>query len=89
MSLFWKAAAAVLLAVVLGLSLGKQKDIGVLLTMAVCCMVAMIAISYLEPVLDFLRELETLGDLQGGHAGHSLKSGGHWAGVGDRRTGLH
>ena len=43
MSLFWKAAAAVLLAVVLGLSLGKQKDIGVLLTMAVCCMVAMIA----------------------------------------------
>ena len=37
MSLFWKAAAAVLLAVVLGLSLGKQKDIGVLLTMAVCC----------------------------------------------------
>ena len=48
MSLFWKAAAAVLLAVVLGLSLGKQKDIGVLLTMAVCCMVAMIAISYLE-----------------------------------------
>ena len=63
MSLFWKAAAAVLLAVVLGLSLGKQKDIGVLLTMAVCCMVAMIAISYLEPVLDFLRELETLGIL--------------------------
>ena len=51
MSLFWKAAAAVLLAVVLGLSLGKQKDIGVLLTMAVCCMVTMIAISYLEPVL--------------------------------------
>ena len=65
MSLFWKAAAAVLLAVVLGLSLGKQKDIGVLLTMAVCCMVAMIAISYLEPVLDFLRELETLGDMLG------------------------
>ena len=27
MSLFWKAAAAVLLAGVLGLSLGKQKDI--------------------------------------------------------------
>ena len=65
MSLFWKAAAAVLLAVVLGLSLGKQKDIGVLLTMAVCCMVAMIAISYLEPVLDFLRELEMQGDMLG------------------------
>ena len=68
--------AAVLLAVVLGLSLGKQKDIGVLLTMAVCCMVAMIAISYLEPVLDFLRELETLGDLQGDMLGILLKAVG-------------
>ena len=65
-----------LLAVVLGLSLGKQKDIGVLLTMAVCCMVAMIAISYLEPVLDFLRELETLGDLQGNMLGILLKAVG-------------
>ena len=72
MSLFWKAAAAVLLA----LSLGKQKDIGVLLTMAVCCMVTMIAISYLEPVLDFLRELETLGDLQGDMLGILLKAVG-------------
>ena len=70
------SAAAVLLAVVLGLSLGKQKDIGVLLTMAVCCMVAMIAISYLEPVLDFLRELETLGDLQGDMLGILLKAVG-------------
>ena len=69
---WWK----VLLAVVLGLSLGKQKDIGVLLTMAVCCMVAMIAISYLEPVLDFLRELETLGDLQGDMLGILLKAVG-------------
>lgn len=76
MSLFWKAAAVVLLAVVLGLSLGKQKDIGVLLTMAVCCMVAMIAIFYLEPVLDFLRELETLGDLQGDMLGILLKAVG-------------
>lgn len=71
-----RGAAAVLLAVVLGLSLGKQKDIGVLLTMAVCCMVAMIAISYLEPVLDFLRELETLGDLQGDMLGILLKAVG-------------
>ena len=68
--------AWVLLAVVLGLSLGKQKDIGVLLTMAVCCMVAMIAISYLEPVLDFLRELDTLGDLQGDMLGILLKAVG-------------
>ena len=77
MEMFWKAAAAVLIAVVLGLALGKQeKDISVLLTMAVCCMGATIAISYLEPVLDFLRELEALGDLQGDMLGILLKAVG-------------
>lgn len=77
MDMFWKAAAAVLLALVLSLSLGKQeKDISVLLTLAVCCMVAMTAISYLEPVLDFLRELEALGDLQEDMLGILLKAVG-------------
>lgn len=76
MALFWKAAAAVLLAVILGLALDRQKDFTVLLTMAVCCMAAMIALSYLEPVLDFLRELEALGDLQGDVLGILLKAVG-------------
>ena len=77
MEIFWKAAAAVLIAVVLGLALGKQeKDISVLLTMAVCCMAAVITISYLEPVLDFLRELEAMGDLQGDMLGILLKAVG-------------
>ena len=44
--------------------------------MAVCCMGAMIAISYLEPVLDFPRELETLGDLQVDMLGILLKAVG-------------
>ena len=61
MTEFWKAAAMILIAVVLGLAVGKrEKDISVLLTMAVCCMTAMIAVSYLEPVLDFLWELESV-----------------------------
>ena len=76
MDAFWKTAAAVLIAVVLGLTLGKQKDIGVLLTMAVCCMAAVAAIRYLEPVLDFLRELEALGDLHGETLGFLLKAVG-------------
>lgn len=75
MGLFWKAAAAALITVVLGLALGKQeKDISTLLTIAVCCMVVMIAINYLEPVLDFLWELEILGNLQGGMLGVLLKA---------------
>ena len=66
MGYFWKATAAVLIAVVLGLTLEKQgKDFSVLLTMAVCCMVAAAAFSYLEPVLDFLWELEEMASVQG------------------------
>lgn len=66
MAMFWKAAAAALLSAVLGLALGKQeKDLGALLTMAVCCMITMICLQYLEPVLEFLRELEATANLQG------------------------
>lgn len=61
MDLFWKTTAAVLLALILGLALGKQqKDISVLFIIAVCCMTGMSAISLLEPVLDFLYELKAL-----------------------------
>lgn len=77
MAEFWKAAAAVLLAVVLGLAVGKQeKDISVLLTMAVCCIVGMTALSYLEPVLDLMWEMESMGQLQGGMLGILLKAVG-------------
>lgn len=77
MDTFWKVIAAVLLAVVLGLALGKQeKDISILLTMAVCCMAAVAAIAYLEPVFDLLRDLETMIDLQGGILGVLMKAVG-------------
>lgn len=75
MVLFWKAAAAGLITVVLGLALSKQqKDISTMLTMAVCSMIGVCAFVYLEPVLDFLRELENLGDLQGDMLGILLKA---------------
>lgn len=77
MAAFWKAAAAVLLAVVLVPALGKtEKDISVLLTMAVCCMVAAVAFSYLEPVFDLLWELKALGDLSGEMLGVLMKAVG-------------
>ena len=75
MAIFWKAAAAALITVILSLALGKQeKDIGAILSMAVCCMVMVSALIYLEPVLDFLRELEGLGDLQEDFLGILLKA---------------
>lgn len=67
MNLFLQTAAAVLLAVILILTLNKQsKELSVLLSLAVCVMVALIAISFLESVVDFLHQLETLSQLDNG-----------------------
>ena len=65
MDTFLKAAGIALLTTVLCLAIGKtEKDFSVLLAMMVCCILAVIAVSYLEPVLDFLWELNSLGELQ-------------------------
>lgn len=62
MELFWKGTAAVLLTVVLALSLTKDGDVfRLLLALAVSCMVAAVAVSFLEPVLSFLRQLQSVG----------------------------
>lgn len=63
MTAFLQACAAVLLAVILILAQGKNKEMGTLLSLGVCCMVVLIALSYLRPVIDFLGSLETLGGL--------------------------
>ena len=64
MELYCKAAAAVLIALVLSQSV-KEKDLSLLLVMTVSVMVGMLLISYLEPVLDFLENLRELGEIQG------------------------
>lgn len=64
MDIFIKATAGVLIAVVLILTLAKQgKDISLLLTIAVCCMVVIASITYLQPVTDFLKRLQSIGQL--------------------------
>lgn len=62
MALYWKAAAAVLMAVVLILMLRRQ-EMGLLLGLAVCAMVALAAMEYLKPVTALLDTLESLGNL--------------------------
>ena len=64
MGLFLKCAAGVLVAVVLILALGR-KDLGLILSMAVCAMTAMAAAQLLEPVTALLDTLESLGGLDG------------------------
>lgn len=77
MAMFWKAIVGALIAVILCLAVGKQqKDLSLILNMAVCCMVCLMGITYLEPVLEFLRELEALGGLQKDMLGILLKAVG-------------
>lgn len=77
MDLFWKGIGAVLVTVVLGLALNKNgKETGLLLSLAVCCMVACAAMAYLQPVIDFLRQLQNLGQLDNGMLGILLKAVG-------------
>ena len=64
MGLFLKCSAGVLVAVVLILALGR-KDLGLILSMAVCAMTAMAAAQLLEPVTALLDTLESLGGLDG------------------------
>lgn len=64
MEIYLKAAAGILVAVILGLTLAKQeKDIALLLSVLVCCMILTVAINYLAPMIDFLGELQFLGHL--------------------------
>lgn len=64
---FWKAIAAVFITVILGLCLDRyEKASAVLLTLLVVSMLAALAISYLKPVVDFTKKLQTLGGLDAG-----------------------
>lgn len=73
----WKVTMLILLSLILTSVIGKQeKDLALVLSMIVCCMGAMTIVSYLEPVLDLLRELEDLARLQDGFLGILLKAAG-------------
>lgn len=74
---FWQGAAAVLLAVILVLALGKQgKEAGLLLTLAVCCMLGVLALSYLEPVVALVHRLQDMTGLDSGMLQILLKAVG-------------
>ena len=73
MELFWKAAAAILIALVLGQAL-REKDMGLMLSMAVTTMVGLILISYLQPVMEFLQKLQEMGEMEGNMLEILLKS---------------
>jgi stage III sporulation protein AD len=67
MSIFLKAVAGVLTAVILWLTVNKDnKGISTLLTLAVCIMVFFVCAYFLQPIIDFIHKLELLGELDEG-----------------------
>ena len=77
MELFWKTAAGILMAAVLIITVEKQeKDMALLLTMAVSVMAAMAGLRLLKPVIVFFYQLEELGDLRSGVLNILLKATG-------------
>ena len=64
MDIFFRAAAGVLIASVLGLTLSKQaKEFSVLMSIAICSLVIVLSITFLEPVLDLVCRLKAVGQL--------------------------
>ena len=62
MDYYWKTIALILIGVILWIVVEKQeKNISVLITIALCCMAASCAASYLKPVIRFLWELNVMG----------------------------
>ena len=73
-ALFWKLCGGALITGVLVLMLMKQdRDLALILGMAACAMTAAAGLAILEPVLEFLQKLETMGDLHNGVLGVLLK----------------
>ena len=64
MNSFLQGCGSVLISVILILLVGKdRKDLGMLISLGACSMVLISGLQYLKPVLDFVRQLETLGNL--------------------------
>lgn len=76
MEAFWKCTAGILIAVVLTGLCRQEKDLALLISMAVCAMVLGVALRLLEPVAELMQELEALGDLDGDFLELLLKSAG-------------
>ena len=74
MDIFLKTTGGILVSVVLALAVEKrEKDIAILLSMAVCCMCLLSAAHFLRPVVDFVYKMGQLGDVSQGEISALLK----------------
>lgn len=64
MNIFWKTAAGVLTAVILWINLSKSnKDVSVVMTLAVCAMAIIASAAFLQPIVSFGKKLQEIGKL--------------------------
>lgn len=64
MSIFLKTVAGVLVALILWISLsGQKKEFSVLLTMTICAMIVTVFVSFIQPVIDFVKKIQDIGNI--------------------------
>lgn len=77
MGWFLRAVAGVMVAVVLWIILSRQgKEYALVLSIGICCLVLILMFQFLEPVIDLMDQLQTLGNLQPEWLSIMLKSVG-------------
>lgn len=64
MNVFLKASALALITIVLYLVVSKQnKDISILIAVTGCCSIILAALTYFNPVINFINKLRSIGSL--------------------------
>lgn len=77
MEQFIQAVALVLVAVIVTLVVGRHsRDIGLVLSLAVCVLVLLAGAAFLEPIIEFLQEIQTLGNIDREFLAILLKAAG-------------
>ena len=77
MAEYIRFAALVLIGLLLSLVIGRQsRDMSLLLTLAVCVLVCLGAMEFLEPVTEFLRQVRRMGELESQAVSILLKAAG-------------
>ncbi len=77
MEWFFQAALGILAAVVVWIVLsGQRKEYALILSIGACCLALSLAFRFLDPVLDLLKQLQAMGNLQPEWMGVMLKAVG-------------
>lgn len=77
MNVFLRAIGGVLIALILWISLSKQnKDFSTLLSLVVCILIFVASATFLRPLMQFVKKIQQLGELDGDLVSVVLKSVG-------------